>query len=154
MKPINEFTENDGILINNEQESQEIRELLHGMGLKWYSEDSYLEYKGQLVFPIVIFPKKGSYTIDFEKDDKRIAYPASDYIIKAGDDVDGLWCDIWFDGETYIGKSKSGIFITEGIKSGNFYKRNAVRKAPNPKAKAIAEIKKIAEENGIEVKIL
>jgi len=147
MKPINEFTEQDGILIETEQESQEIREMLHGMGYRWQAGSSYLQFKGQSVFPIFIFPKQGSYTIDFEKQDNIIAHPASDYIIKQGDEVEGSWGETWF----YIGKEKRGNYIVED-KFGNIFKRKTIRKAPNQKSKAIAEIKKIAEENGIDLK--
>jgi hypothetical protein len=153
MKPINEFKEDDGILIETEQESQEIRELLYGMGLKWNSGNSYLQFKGQSVFPIVIFPKQGSYTIDFEKEDKRIAYPASDYLIKAGDEVEAKDFDskTWYKKEYFIGKTLKGKPVCEDP-DGIVNSWDQIRKAPNPKAKAIAEIKKIAEENGIDLK--
>jgi hypothetical protein len=155
MKSINEFTENDGILIETEQESQEIRELLHGMGLRWNSGNSYLQFKGQSVFPIVIFPKQGSYTIDFEKEDKRIAYPASDYLIKAGDEVEvrDLGYNSWSKNAKFLCKTSTGLFVVEDT-HGVASSWDLIRKAPNPKSKAIAEIKKIAEKNGIDLKTI
>jgi hypothetical protein len=152
MKPINEFTEQDGILINNDQESQEIREMLHGMGFRWHNGEDYVSYETLSVFPFCIYPRKGVYVLETKLKENDTIHPASDYIIKPGDEVEGLWDDMWMNNENYIGKTLNGIYITED-KSGYIYKREAIRKAPNPKSKAIAEIKKIAEENGITVEI-
>jgi hypothetical protein len=155
MKPIEEFTEQDGILINNEQESQEIRELLHGMGLKWCTGTSYLKYKPSYL-PVVIYPKQGGKSREpWAKKNNLTLHPASDYIIKAGDEVEvrdsnlGEWEGKFF----YLCKTSKGRFVIED-NDGHATSWNQIRKAPNTKSKAIAEIKKIAEENGIEVKIL
>jgi ABC-type uncharacterized transport system permease subunit len=157
MKPIEEFTEQDGILIETEQESQEIRELLHGMGLKWQNGDSYLELTILDIYPILLLPKKGYYFIgnDFKQVQDYNVHPASDYLIKPGDEVEVRDTEsmAWATGLKYIGKTSKEILVVED-KNGNVSVWHYIRKAPNPKAKAIAEIKKIAEENGIEVKIL
>jgi hypothetical protein len=154
MKPINEFTEQDGILIETEQESQEIRELLHGMGLKWCTGTSYLKYKPSYL-PVVIYPKQGGNSREpWAKHNNLTLHPASDYIIKPGDEVevrDGGG-DKWYK-SFYIGKNKKGYFVTED-EDGYIESWKHIRKEPNPKSKskAIAEIKKIAEENGINLK--
>jgi hypothetical protein len=123
------------------------------MGYRWQAGSSYLQFKGQSVFPIFIFPKQGSYTIDFEKQDNIIAHPASDYIIKAGDELEVRDCDYtqYARGAFYIGKTKKGVYVVED-KDGHVMYWSQIRKASNPKSKAIAEIKKIAQENGIDLK--
>jgi hypothetical protein len=155
MKPINEFTENDGILIETEQESQEIREMLDGMGLEWQHKAAYIDWEPMLL-PFVLYPSEGTYgSIDYAKKYNITLHPASDYLIKPGDEVevrDGEG-DEWHK-SFYIGKNKKGIFVTEDDEDGYVGAWKYIRKAPNPKAKAIAEIKKIAEENGFEVEIL
>jgi len=74
-----------------------------------------------------------------------------DYIIKPGDEVEvsDFEDDEWYV-RCYIGKTSQGKFVTES-KFGNVNSWKYIRKSP--KAKAIAEIKKIAEENGITVEI-
>jgi hypothetical protein len=151
MKPIEEFTEQDGILINNEQESQDIRELLHGMGLKWCTNASFL-YDKPSYMPFVIYPSSGTQSkLEYAKKEQKNLHPASDYIIKAGDEVEVLWGGVFCNNHFYIGKNKKGYFVTED-KDGYIESWKHIRKAPNPKSKAIAEIKKIAEENGINLK--
>jgi hypothetical protein len=153
MKTINEFTEQDGILIETEQESQEIRELLHGMGLTWFTRESYL-IRTPNHLPYVILPKNNfSVDIDWAKKNNFTLYHATDYLIKPGDEVEVLWGGVFCNNHFYIGKTKMGNYVVED-KAGDVFTRQRIRKAPNPKAKAIAEIKKIAEDNGIKVKIL
>jgi hypothetical protein len=152
MKPIHDFNEQDGILINNEQESQAIRELLHGMGIEIIPYFGFFDWKPKNV-PYVIYPKtKQCSTVEYAEQENITLHPASDYIIKAGDEVEVRdWEDETWWKRFYIGKNKKGDFITED-KDGYLESWNQIRKAPNPKAKAIAEIKKIAEENGINLK--
>jgi hypothetical protein len=152
MKPIQDFNEQDGILINNEQESQEIRELLHGMGLKWCSNLSFLDEKPSCM-PFVIYPKEGQYSSKAHAEIKqKTLHPASDYIIKPGDEVEVReeYDEVWYK-RFYVGKILKGGFVTEN-ENGEVCVWNQIRKPPSPKAKAIAEIKKIAEENGINLK--
>jgi hypothetical protein len=155
MKPIQEFTEQDGILINNEQESQEIREMLHGMGLKWYHKAAYIDWE-PMSMPFVLYPKQGidSY-IEDAKNNNITLHPASDYIIKPGDEVEVRDTEsmAWATGFKYIGKTSKKTLVVEN-KNGNVSVWDLIRKSPTQKSKAIAEIKKIAEENGIKVKIL
>jgi hypothetical protein len=157
MKPINEFTENDGILIETEQESQEIRELLHGMGLKWCDKAAYI-YWVPMSMPFVLYPFEGTHgSIEYAKKLNKTLHPASNYIIKAGDEVEARDRDDyeWSGRFYYIGKNKVGRFVVENVHdSDEVLTWNKIRKAPNPKAKAIAEIKKIAEENGIDLKTI
>jgi len=152
MKPISEFTEQDGILINNEQESQEIRELLHGMGFRTWIGISYLEGETSYM-PLVIYPKQGTNSdINWAKHNNLTLHPASDYIIKPGDEVEVReeYDEVWYK-RFYVGKILKGGFVTEN-ENGEVCVWNQIRKPPSPKAKAIAEIKKIAEENGINLK--
>jgi hypothetical protein len=155
MKPINEFTEKDGILIETEQESQEIREMLHGMGKAWITGYTYLDtFPDQL--PLVVYPKDGQQSsIDWAKNNNITLHPASDYIIKPGDEVEVRDTEsmAWATGFKYIGKTSKKILVVEN-KNGNVSVWDLIRKSPTQKSKAIAEIKKIAEENGIKVKIL
>jgi len=152
MKPINEFTEQDGILINNEQESQEIRELLHGMGLRWCTGTSYLKDKPSYL-PVVINPKQGGSSSEpWAKHNNLTLHPASDYLIKPGDEVEVSeeYDEVWYK-RFYVGKTSKGGFVTEN-ENGEVCVWKHIRKPPTQKSKAIAEIKKIAEENGIDLK--
>jgi hypothetical protein len=154
MKPIQEFTEQDGILIETEQESQEIRELLHGMGLEWVDGRSYFNYFPSC-FPFVIYPSRGTRgSIEYVKRFNRTLHPASDYIIKPGDEVEvkDFEDKTWFTNEFFVGKTLKGRLVCED-EEGQVSSWDLIRKAPSPKSKAIAEIKKIAEENGITVEI-
>jgi hypothetical protein len=155
MKPINEFTELDGILIETEQESQEIRELLHGMGMTLKINCSYLTWK-PTTLPFVIYVKYGQHSdVEYAKANGFTLHPASNYIIKPGDEVEVRDTEsmAWATGFKYVGKTSKKILVVED-KNGNVSVWDLIRKSPSPKSKAIAEIKKIAEENGIEVKIL
>jgi len=155
MKPINEFTETDGILIETEQESKEIRELLHGMGFRWHNGEDYVSYETLSVFPFCIYPRKGVYVLETKLKENDTIHPASDYIIKPGDEVEVRDRDSneWYNEGYFIGKTLKGFYVVEheeGIPTA----WHQIRKSTSQKSKAIAEIKKIAEENGIEVKIL
>jgi hypothetical protein len=155
VKPIQEFNENDGILIETEQESQEIRELLHGMGMTLKINYSYLTWEPKTL-PFVIYVKSGQYSdAEYAKANGFTLHPASDYMIKPGDEVEvkDFEDKTWFTNEFFVGKTLKGRLVCED-EEGQISSWDLIRKAPNPKAKAIAEIKKIAEENGIEVKIL
>jgi hypothetical protein len=154
MKPINEFTEQDGILINNEQESQEIREMLHGMGKTWASGDSYVDdWSTDKGLPCFLLPKLGEWRY-LRQLKNQVLHPASDYIIKPGDEVEAKDFEdkTWFTNEYFVGKTLKGRLVCED-EEGQVSSWDLIRKAPSPKSKAIAEIKKIAEENGITVEI-
>jgi hypothetical protein len=155
MKPISEFTKQDGILIETEQESQEIRELLHGMGLKWYHKAAYIDWE-PMSMPFVIYPSSGTQSkLEYAKKEQKTLHPASDYIIKPGDEVEVRDFEslCWLAGFKYLSKTSIGKFAVEDMHDpDDITIWNQIRKNPNPKAKAIAEIKKIAEDNGINLK--
>jgi hypothetical protein len=77
-----------------------------------------------------------------------------DYIIKPGDEVEvkDFEDKTWFTNEFFVGKTLKGRLVCED-EEGQVSSWDLIRKAPSPKSKAIAEIKKIAEENGITVEI-
>jgi hypothetical protein len=152
MKPINEFTEQDGILIETEQESQEIREMFEGMGILTIMRRSFKEIITSYM-PLVVYPSSGTYSsLEYAKKEQKTLHPASDYLIKAGDEVEvrDFEDKTWFTNEYFVGKTLKGRLVCED-EEGQISSWDLIRKSP--KAKAIAEIKKIAEENGITVEI-
>jgi hypothetical protein len=74
-----------------------------------------------------------------------------DYIIKPGDEVEAKDFEdkTWFANEFFVGKTLRGRLVCED-EEGQISSWDLIRKSP--KAKAISEIKKIAEENGINLK--
>jgi hypothetical protein len=151
MKPINEFTETDVIRVDNEQELKEIQEMLSEYDMQL--TDYHCDIAVNIGFPFVISPveRKWQRVDMIEKGGRFTIHPASDYIIKPGDEVVVRDTEsiAWATGLKYIGKTSKERLVVED-KNGNVSIWDLIRKSP--KAKAIAEIKKIAEENGIDLK--
>jgi hypothetical protein len=105
--------------------------------------------------PLVIYPSGGTESdVEYAKANGFTLHPASDYLIKPGDEVEAKDFEdkIWSKNEFFVGKTLRGRLVCED-EEGQISSWDLIRKFPNPKTKAIAEIKKIAEENGITVEI-